>query len=80
MFSQFFRNRFGQKRDENSADLGSGRSAGGRRGGRGGGSKPGSGPGGNCVCPRCGHKESHVAGQRCIDQVCPECGTKMIRE
>jgi hypothetical protein len=54
----------------------------GRGGGRGGGNKPGSGPGGNCVCPnpKCGHKEPHVVGQRCIDRTCPKCGTKMIRE
>ena len=53
----------------------------GRRGkGRGGGTKPGSGPGGKCVCPNCGHKVPHQAGQRCIDMNCPECGTKMIRE
>ena len=52
----------------------------GQGGGRGGGNKPGSGPVGNCVCPHCGHKEPHVAGQRCIDQVCPKCGTKMTRE
>lgn len=48
--------------------------------GRRGGNKPGSGPGGNCVCPKCGHTELHVAGQRCLDQACPKCGTKMIRE
>ncbi len=48
-------------------------------GGGGGGTKPGSGPGGECLCPQCGHKEPHVAGVRCIDQICPNCGTKMIR-
>lgn len=53
---------------------------GGRGKGRGGGNKPGSGPGGNCVCPACGQKEPHIVGKRCIDQVCPKCGTKMIRE
>jgi len=54
----------------------------GRGGGRGGGNKPGSGPGGDCICPnpQCGHRESHVAGQRCVDRVCPKCGTRMIRE
>ena len=30
--------------------------------------------------PKCGHKEPHVAGQRCIDRTCPKCGTRMIRE
>lgn len=48
--------------------------------GRGGGNKPGAGPSGNCVCPKCGHKEPHIAGQRCLDRACPKCGTKMIRE
>lgn len=52
----------------------------GSRQGKGGGNKPGSGPGGNCICPKCGHKEPHVAGQRCKDLSCPKCGTKMIRE
>ena len=60
---------------------GGGQGAGGLGGrGRGGGNKPGSGPAGNCVCPSCGHKEPHVAGQRCIDRTCPKCGTRMIRE
>jgi hypothetical protein len=49
-------------------------------GGRGGGTKPGSGPGGNCVCPQCGKKIPHVAGQRCVDRACPACGTRMIKE
>jgi len=47
--------------------------------GNGGGNKPGSGTEGNCVCPKCGKKVPHMAGQRCVDQVCPACGTKMIR-
>jgi hypothetical protein len=58
---------------------GQGQGKGGGRG-QGGGNKPGSGPGGNCVCPKCGHKEQHIVGQRCIDRACPKCGTKMIRE
>jgi len=77
MFNRYLRNRFGHGRD---AGQGAGRGQG--KGGEGGGNKPGSGPGGNCVCPnpKCGHKEPHVAGERCIDRVCPKCGTKMIRE
>lgn len=65
---------------------GRGQGAGGRGGsgqggrGQGGGNRPGSGPGGNCVCPSCGHKEPHIAGQRCVDRVCPKCGTRMIKE
>jgi hypothetical protein len=72
MFNQIFHGRGGQG--------GRGVGRGGRGQGRGGGNKPGSGPGGNCVCPSCGHKEPHQAGQRCIDRNCPKCGTKMIRE
>lgn len=50
-------------------------------GDRGRGSNPpGSGAGGNCICPSCGQKEPHVAGQRCRDIPCPKCGTRMIRE
>jgi len=59
---------------------GRGRGQGGGGQGQGGGTKPGSGPGGNCVCPSCGQKVPHQAGQRCIDMNCPKCGTRMIRE
>jgi hypothetical protein len=76
MFNRLFRNRYGQGL---SSETGRGRHGQGGRG-RGGGNKPGSGPGGNCLCPKCGHKEPHVAGQRCLDRVCPECGTRMVRE
>ena len=48
--------------------------------GRGGGNKPGSGPGGYCVCPKCGYKEEHGVGERCMDKKCPKCGTKMEKE
>jgi hypothetical protein len=79
---EFFRSRFGRGRGQGA---GQGRSQGrgggaSQGGGRGGGNKPGSGPDGNCVCPKCGKKVPHVAGQRCVDQVCPDCGTNMIRE
>ncbi len=60
---------------------------GGGGGGRGGGRGPGrmggpkaAGPGGFCICPKCGHREPHVAGQPCYEQVCPKCGTPMRRE
>jgi hypothetical protein len=66
-------NRFGQNQ---RVGRGAGRGYG---GGRAGG-KPRSGPGGNCICPECGRREPHIVGQRCIDQTCPECGTKMIRK
>lgn len=57
-----------------------GRGGGRGQGGRGGGNKPGSGPEGQCVCPECGHKVAHKAGQRCMDVACPKCGAQMIRE
>jgi hypothetical protein len=53
---------------------------GGQGQGRGGGNKAGSGPGGYCICPKCGHRKPHIAGQRCLDTACPKCGTKMTRE
>jgi hypothetical protein len=59
---------------------GTGRAAGGQGRGMGGGNKPGSGPAGNCICPKCGHREPHQVGQRCIDRVCPKCGAGMVRE
>jgi len=79
MLARFFRNRFGPG---GPGSAGAGRGGRGYGGGRGlgGGTKPSSGPGGNCVCPKCGKKVPHVAGQRCIDQVCPDCGTRMTRE
>jgi hypothetical protein len=46
--------------------------------GRMGGSKA-AGPGGNCVCPNCGHKVPHVAGQPCYQMQCPKCGARMTR-
>ena len=51
-------------------------------GGRGRGRMGGpfaAGPGGNCVCPKCGHKVSHGAGQPCNQKACPKCGTAMTR-
>jgi hypothetical protein len=67
------RNIFVQSASEKGHGSGSGK-------GHGGGNKRGSGPDGKCICPSCGHKEAHTAGQRCKDQTCPKCGTKMIRE
>jgi predicted Fe-Mo cluster-binding NifX family protein len=67
----------------------------GRGGGRGGagsgqgrGQGPGAGrmggplaagPGGFCVCPKCGEKAPHTAGQPCMQMLCPKCGTPMTR-
>jgi hypothetical protein len=72
MYSRLFRGGRG-------GGAGSGKGASGGRG-RGGGNKPGSGPGGNCLCPKCGHRLPHQAGQRCMDIACPKCGTRMVKE
>jgi hypothetical protein len=77
-----FKYRLIQARSHGSG-AGQGRGAGrgwGGGAGQGGGNKPGSGPGGNCVCPQCGKKVPHAAGQRCIDRTCPDCGTRLMRE
>ncbi len=52
----------------------------GRQGGRGrmGGPVAG-GPSGNCICPNCGHSESHLTGQPCNQKQCPKCGAMMTR-
>lgn len=82
MYNQFFRGgRGGGSGQGRGRGTGQGRGGGtGQGGGRGGGNKPGSGPDGNCVCPKCGHREPHIVGQRCLDRSCPKCGTKMTRE
>ena len=59
---------------------GTGPGGGGGRGrGRGGGPFA-AGPGGNCVCPKCGHKEPHIVRQPCNQKNCPKCGTIMTRQ
>ncbi|MBN1265432.1 MAG: hypothetical protein JXA25_08060 [Anaerolineales bacterium] len=65
---------------------GSGRGRGqGAGSGRGRGQGPGrkgpfaAGPEGECVCPSCGQRTSHQAGQPCLAQKCPKCGTAMTR-
>ena len=62
------------------AGRGGGPTGGQRRGsGRMGGLQT-AGPGGQCVCPGCGHKIPHEAGQPCYDITCPKCGATMVRE
>jgi hypothetical protein len=41
---------------------------------------PGLGPGGFCVCPRCGFRKGHYPNLPCIEEKCPKCGAKLIRE
>jgi len=55
--------------------LGRSRGAGGR--GRMGGFA--AGPSGNCICPKCGYKETHQTGVPCYQKKCPKCGSPMIR-
>ena len=82
MLERLFRNRNGQGRGQGGGMGGGGGQGrgGGGGGGMGGGNKPGSGPAGNCVCPKCGKKFPHVAGQRCLDQTCPDCNIRLVRE
>jgi hypothetical protein len=55
------------------------RPSGTRQAGRMGGPEA-AGPGGYCVCPACGHKVPHQAGQPCSSIKCPKCGVTMVRE
>ena len=50
---------------------------GGRGRGRGGGFA--RGPGGDCLCPSCGHRETHQLGVPCYNRKCPKCGAPMTR-
>lgn len=67
---------------------GSGRGAGGGQGGgnRGGGGRgrmggrKAAGPAGACLCPACGHRETHERGVPCTQKQCPKCGAAMTRE
>jgi hypothetical protein len=54
----------------------------GRGRGRGPGRKGGpraAGPGGDCICPNCGHKVAHKAGEPCFEKKCKKCGATMTR-
>ncbi|MDY0270016.1 NifB/NifX family molybdenum-iron cluster-binding protein [Trichloromonas sp.] len=39
----------------------------------------GAGPSGFCLCPKCGHRQAHDRGRPCVEQLCPDCGTALIR-
>jgi predicted Fe-Mo cluster-binding NifX family protein len=58
---------------------GQGPGTGGSRRGRMGGPLAG-GAGGACLCPGCGHRESHARGVPCAEKKCPKCGALMRRE
>lgn len=38
-----------------------------------------AGPGGYCVCPSCGYRTPHAAGQPCNQASCPKCGSPLTR-
>jgi len=62
--------------------MGFGLGRGGRRGGKGKGRMNGpaaAGPGGFCTCVKCGEKVPHVAGQPCVQMLCPKCAAPMTR-
>ncbi|MFO7796279.1 MAG: hypothetical protein ACQERB_04075 [Promethearchaeati archaeon] len=39
-----------------------------------------SGPGGVCICPLCGKTKSRTKNIPCTEEICPNCGAKMIME
>jgi len=51
-----------------------------QRGGGRIGAPAAAGPGGYCICPSCGYREPHVAGQPCNKKKCPKCGAQLMRE
>lgn len=67
--------RNGQGRGQRTrAGRGSGRGGGQGRGGAG------FGGGGFCICPKCGQRTPHQAGQPCLDERCADCGVALVRE
>lgn len=59
---------------------GAGRAGGGQPGaGRGRMGGQGLGLGGECQCPNCGTKAPHKRGVPCFEQLCPQCGSTMVR-
>ena len=63
---------------QNQGGRGQGRGMGRRFAGAGGG-RLAQGPAGDCVCPKCGHRESHKRGIPCLEIKCPKCGLALMR-
>jgi predicted Fe-Mo cluster-binding NifX family protein len=66
-----------------SGGMGQGGGQGQGRGGQGRGRMGGplaGGALGTCLCPKCGHRETHERGVPCVQKQCPKCGTAMTRE
>ncbi|MBN2367312.1 MAG: ferredoxin [Calditrichaeota bacterium] len=38
------------------------------------------GSGGYCLCPKCGNKVPHKRGVPCLEERCPSCGARLVRE
>jgi hypothetical protein len=58
---------------------GAGRGAGQQGTGRGRMGGQGLGLGGECQCPNCGTRAPHKRGIPCFEQLCPQCGSTMVR-
>jgi len=69
----------GRRRGGMGSGGGQGQGRGGQGRGRMGGPLAG-GAGGTCLCPKCGHRETHERGAPCVQKQCPKCGTAMTRE
>lgn len=74
---------------DGTGPLGKGSMTGKGRGKTGGGGQSGTGRGrmggqglgvgGECQCPKCGTKAPHKRGTPCVEQICPQCGSTMVR-
>lgn len=67
---------FGFGRGKGNPGAGAGKGQGGARGRQGGAA---AGPDGTCVCPQCGHSQSHERGVPCVQVMCPKCGVALRR-
>jgi predicted Fe-Mo cluster-binding NifX family protein len=83
---QRWRRQEGEEAMPTGFGMGAGRGGGRRRQGRGQGPGAGrmggasaAGLGGVCLCPKCGEKTPHAAGQPCMQMLCPRCGQPMTR-